>query len=260
MKIFLDSAEIEEIKKVMEWGILDGVTTNPSLLKNAVDNRQNINIENYIKELCKICGNKPVSLEVISTDYDNIVKEGQYLYDNFNEHGNVYVKVPVNPSLNKENNFEAIRAIKTLSEKRIPVNTTLIFTPEQAVMAAKAGSKLVSPFAGRIDDLLRTGQDFDKFDYYPEKGTGKQDNGIVSGIDLIKKIIEIFNNYKINTQVLGASLRNTRQVREAALVGCHIVTLPFSVLEKIPEHEKTKEGTIKFMEDAPDEYKNLFSG
>lgn len=266
MKIFLDSANIEELKKGMEAGVLDGCTTNPSLIKAETDRAKKagkkINLESYIEEICRTLGKgRPVSLEVFSTDYENMVKEGEFLYRRFNSiAGNVFVKIPVNPSLDG-NAFFGLRAIKILSDKGVPINTTLIMTPEQALLAAKAGAKIVSPFAGRIDDYIRTkaGTKFEKDDYFPAGGTGKDDNGVVSGVDLVKKIVEIFGAHKIKTEVLAGSVRNARQARELALAGAHIATMPFSVLNDMLNHEKTTEGTIKFSQDTVDEYKDVFS-
>jgi transaldolase len=265
VKIFLDTAEIGEIKKVSEWGILDGVTTNPSLLKKAVESREGMDIESYIQDICEICGEgKSVSLEVISISADDMIKEGEFLYKNFNDYaGNVYVKIPVNPSIDGKNNSNGLRAIKALSEKGIPINTTLIFTPEQSLLAAKAGASIVSPFVGRIDDYIRTNlnQKFEKTDYFPAEGLSNDsgDNGILSGVDLVKKTVELFKIFGIKTEVLAASLRNSRQVREVALAGAHISSMPFYALNDMLKHEKTSEGTVKFSEDTPGEYRKLFS-
>jgi len=267
MKIFLDTANIGELRYAMNAGILDGCTTNPSLIKAEVDRAKKdgkkMNLEQHIEEICRTLGKgRSVSLEVFSTDAENMIKEGEFLYKRFNPvAGNVCVKIPVNPSTDGKDNTEGLRAIKTLADKGIPVNVTLIMTPEQALLAAKAGAKIVSPFAGRIDDYIRTtsGVKFNKDDYFPAHGDGHDDKGIVSGVDLIKRIVEIFKNYNIKTEVLGGSIRNARQAREVALAGADIATMPFHVLEEMLKHEKTKEGTVKFSQDTVDEYKNVFS-
>jgi transaldolase len=262
VKIFLDTSILSEIETAISWGVLDGVTTNPSLLKAAVEymksKGETIELEEYISKICKACENRPVSLEVISTTAEEMIKEGKILYEKFNQNGNVVIKIPVEPSINGKPSADGLKAIKVLSSQGIPINTTLIFTPEQALLAAKSGASYVSPFAGRIDDLLREGEEFDKKAYYPQEGKGKDDNGIVSGVDLIEKIVDIFSIHKINTEVLAASLRNARQVREAALTGADIATLPLYVLEDMLNHEKTKEGIVKFSEDVVPEYKNIF--
>lgn len=266
MKIFLDTANIDEIRKVLEWGVLDGITSNPSILKKVVDANKDVDLKQYIKDICETCGkNRPVSLEVVATDYDNMVKEGRYLQKTFNDHGNLFVKIPINTSLDGKNNSDGLRAIKTLSDEGISINTTLIMSPEQALLAAKAGAKIVSPFAGRTDDAIRqnAGIEFDKTDYYPAGGIEKDglmlnDHGIVSGIDLVNKIVEIYKNFNIDTEVLAASIRNTVQVREMFLVGANIVTLPYDIIDKLLVHEKTKEGLEQFVNDAPEKYKNLF--
>lgn len=271
MKFFLDSADINEIKEVLSYGVLDGVTTNPSLIKESVEKerakRKKNDLENYIKNILKLCKSKPVSLEVVSTDYKNMLREGRALYKRFNKiANNVYVKIPINPCIQLEcsNNMDGIRVIKELSKENIPVNCTLIFTPEQALLAAKAGAKFVSPFVGRIDDYLRETAHikFKKSDYFPEKGwkNGKKtlnDNGIVSGVELIKEISEIFKKQGIQSKILAASIRNTRQIREVAIAGADIVTIPFKVFGKIASHIKTAEGMKKFTKDIVPEYTKL---
>jgi transaldolase len=178
----------------------------------------------------------------------------------------VYIKIPVNPSFLEEEGreFEGIQAVKTLSKAGIPVNCTLVFTSEQALLAAKAGATFVSPFAGRIDDYIRTNNNisFKKSDYFPAEGWGRngeilEDNGIVSGIDLVGQIAEIFSIYDFKTEVLAASIRNPRQVREAALAGADIATLPFSVIMQLLVHYKTQEGMKKFTDDIVPEYADL---
>jgi len=273
IKIFIDSSKLDEIQKVKDYGLLDGVTTNPSLIKAAIEkikeNGGDVDIKKYIEDILKIAEGLPVSLEVIGTTYDLMVKEGIRLFKMFNPiANNVYIKIPVNPSVREKSmtDFDGIKAIKTLSDKKIPINCTLIFTPEQALLAAKAGAAFVSPFAGRIDDHIRSMNyiDFDKSDYFPIYGEEKdgeilEDNGIVSGIDLIGQIREIFDNYNITkTKVLAASLRNARQVREAALAGADIATLPLSVIEGLLIHSKTREGMEKFLKDVIIEYEELF--
>src|SRR3989344_4388601 len=174
MKLFIDSAELSEIKKVKDWGLLDGVTTNPSLIRKAVSGKK-INLESQIREILKTVGKgKSVSLEVIGTDFKEMVREGRVLYKKFNSVAkNVYIKIPVNPCLEDKCSLDAdgIKAIKELSKKGIKVNCTLVFTPEQALLAAKAGAKIVSPFVGREDDYIReVGRiKFKKEDYFPAK-------------------------------------------------------------------------------------------
>ncbi len=194
-----------------------------------------------------------------------MVEQGKKLYKKFNKvAGNVYIKIPVNPSFNSKPSIDGIKAIESLSKKRIPINTTLIFTPEQALLAAKAGAKIVSPFAGRIDDLIRKNNKikFKKEDYFPAEGYIKknkllEDNGIVSGIDLVAETVKIFEKYKIQCEVLAASIRNPRQVREAALVGADITTIPLSVLKEMLTHKKTQEGMKDFTNDSIKKYKDL---
>lgn len=267
MKIFIDSADIDEIKQAYAWGIADGVTTNPSLMKKAVEKRQakgeNLDLKQYISDVLQVAKGTPVSLEVTKLTAEKMVEQGKKLFELFNPiANNVYIKIPVNSAFTDidKTHFDGIIAIKELSKLGIPINCTLVFTPEQALLAAKAGATFVSPFAGRIDDLIRTNSDvkFEKTDYYPLDGQeGKEDNGIVSGIDLVQQCVQILRYYEMRTEVLAASLRNPRQVRDAALVGADISTLPFSVIENMLKHIKTFEGMQKFTADIVEEYVQL---
>ena len=271
MKFFLDSADINEIKRALDFGVLDGVTTNPSLIKEAVEREKSkgerINLDSYIRKMLKLCKGKPVSLEVVSSDYDNMLSEAETIFKKYNKVAkNVYVKIPVNPCMDLKctNQMDGIRVIGKLSEKNIPVNCTLIFTPEQALLAAKAGANFVSPFVGRIDDYLRETAHikFDKIDYFPREGWKKgkkvlNDNGIVSGVELIKEISVIFKKQNIKSEILAASIRNTRQIREVAEAGADIATIPFNVFGKIAGHIKTVEGMKKFTKDVVPEYAKL---
>jgi len=264
MKIFIDSADLEEIKQFYEWGIANGVTTNPSLLKKAVDKRKGakLDLESYIKSILEIAKGTPVSLEVTERGAKGMIAQGKKLFKKFNSVAkNVYIKIPINSALNPdEEQFEGIHAIKVLRKEGIPVNCTLVFTPEQALLAAKAGANFISPFAGRIDDLIRkkSGKKFEKSDYFPAGGLeGEENNGIVSGIDLVEQCVEIVKSYGFKSEILAASLRNPRRVREAALVGADIATLPFGVVKEMLSHEKTFDGMKNFTNDIVKEYVEL---
>ncbi len=271
MKIFVDSAILHEIQEAYSFGILDGVTTNPSLLKQAVTDlqqkNQKISLEDYIKQILLTAKNTPVSLEVTDYTYEKMISQAKTLYKRFNPiANNVNIKIPINTSFPDEsgNDFEGLKAIKTLAKAKIPTNCTLIFTPEQALLAAKAGATYVSPFAGRIDDYLRNQQkhSFKKTDYYPQEGIFSkdaiiQDNGIISGVDLVAQIVDLFDIYQFKTEIIAASLRNTRQVREVALAGADIATIPFPVIKDLLTHYKTKEGMQKFTDDVVPEYEQL---
>lgn len=268
MKIFIDSADIDEIKQAFAWGVCDGVTTNPSLMKKAVDKRvsagEKLDLREYIKRLLETAKGTPVSLEVTELAADAMIEQGKRIYEMFNPvAGNVNVKIPVNPAFKNEDttHFDGIRAVRALSEAGIPVNCTLIFTPEQALLAAKAGAAYVSPFAGRIDDLIRTtaGVKFDKTAYFPAEGLMKgdelvEDNGVVSGIDLVEQCVDVLDIYEFGAEVIAASLRNPRQAREAALIGSHIATLPFTVIRDMLKHAKTYEGMDLFTKDIVPDY------
>lgn len=274
MKIFIDSASLDEIEEAYACGLIDGVTTNPSLIKKAVDIRktqgEDIDMAGYIKKVLVTAQGTPVSLEVTGITYQDMVTEAKILYEMFNPVAhNVAIKIPINPSSENETDrgYDGVKAIRSLSQKGIPVNCTLIFTPEQALMAAKAGATYVSPFAGRIDDYIRklNNISFKKTDYYPECGKNKDgvllhDNGIVSGIDLVRKIKTIFTFYNIHTEVLAASIRNVRQARETALAGADIATLPYDVISDLLYHFKTMEGIKGFIQDTIPEYRNIMKG
>lgn len=208
MKIFLDTANLEEIKEAASWGILDGVTTNPTLCS-----KENLRFEELIKEICRTVKG-PVSVECVSASSADITKEARELAKLAD---NVVVKIPIC--------VEGLKTIKVLSQEGIQVNTTLIFSPNQALLAAKAGAKFVSPFIGRLDDISH------------------------EGMELVEKIVAIFNNYGIETEVIVASVRHPLHVVEAALVGADIATVPFSVLEKMVKHPLTDTGMEKFLKD-----------
>lgn len=276
MKIFIDTADLDEIREAYSWGIVDGITTNPSLIRKAVsglkDRAQSATIDAQIRRILETAGGTPVSLEVIGTSEEAMVREGGILYDRFNDvAGNVVVKIPVNPSLEDGggNAFDGLKAIRRLADRGIPVNTTLIFTAEQALLAAKAGAAYVSPFAGRVDDDLRARRDlkFGKSDYFPEEGLRDEegallieDNGVVSGIDLVAQCVRLFDLHELDCEVLAASIRNPRQAREAALAGAHVATLPFDVIQGMIHHRKTREGMAAFMKDVVPEYRAIFDG
>jgi transaldolase len=208
MKIFLDTANLESIKKFNDMGLLDGITTNPSLLSKEGGDPKKI-----MEEITKII-HGDVSLEVISTTYSGMIEEGKRLR-NFGK--NVIVKVPMTP--------DGLKACKLLSSEGIPVNVTLIFSSNQALLAAKSGAKYVSPFIGRLDDV---GQD---------------------GMKLIKEIKQIFSNYNFGTEILVASIRHPIHVIDAAKIGADVVTLPPIVLDKMLHHPLTDTGLKNFLAD-----------
>jgi len=209
MKIFLDTANIDSIRKFNDMGLLDGITTNPSLMSKEGGNPKNV-----MEEITKIIEGD-VSLEVVSTEYSGMMEEGKRL----REYGdNVVVKVPMTPN--------GLKACKSFSSEGIPVNVTLIFSANQALLAAKSGAKYVSPFIGRLDDV---GQD---------------------GMNLIKDIKQIFSNYpEFKTQILVASIRHPVHVVDAAKIGADVVTLPPAVLDKMLQHPLTKIGLENFLAD-----------
>jgi len=208
MKIFLDTANIDYIKKFVDLGIVDGITTNPSLLL-----KENKDPIDAMKRIVKLV-NGPVSLEVVATEYDNIMEESLKLA---NYGDNVVVKIPMTSM--------GLKAINSLSKKSIKTNVTLIFSANQALLAAKAGATYVSPFIGRLDDI---GHD---------------------GLTVISDIVQIFSNYDITTQVLVASIRHPIHVIESAKLGADVVTLPPEILQKMIHHPLTDKGLDIFLAD-----------
>lgn len=208
MKIFLDTANLEEIRKGVEWGVVDGVTTNPTLIA-----KEGADFETRVKEICDLVKG-PVSAEVVSTDFEGMVKEARELAK-LSEH--VVVKIPMTQ--------EGIKAVKKLSSEGIKTNVTLVFSPTQAILAAKVGATYVSPFIGRIDDVSS------------------------DGLKLLNEIVAIYDNYAFETEIIAASLRHPMHVLEAALMGVDIVTMPFAVLEKLFSHPLTDIGLKRFAED-----------
>lgn len=211
MKIFLDTASVKEIQEGVEMGLVDGVTTNPSLAAKEAKNGRSFT--DIVKEIVKITPG-PVSVEVVATDLDGMLKQASKITQ---LGSNAVVKIPMT--------VDGLKAIKALREKRISVNCTLIFNSLQALLASKAGAEYVSPFVGRLDDI---GQD---------------------GMQIIEEIKAIFMNYKIQTNILVASIRNPVHVLRSAVIGADVVTLPFDVLKKLPAHPKTDEGLSRFLED-----------
>jgi transaldolase len=277
MRLFLDTANLDEIKEAVSWNIIDGITTNPTLIKKAILAYRNtdaeLDMEGYIKKILAQVGRlSPVSLEVAGLTVDEMVGQGMILYEKFNPvAGNVVIKIPVCTMDTKGQGqpFDGISAIQSLADEKIPVNATLVFTPEQALLAAKAGAEYVSPFAGRVDDRIRkqAGVSFEKSDYFPADGMcagANQDNllsdqGIVSGVDLISRIVEIFTRYEIECEVIAASLRNPIQVREVAEAGADIATMPFEILKAMIFHPGTAAGIEAFTDDLMNEYLELFN-
>jgi transaldolase len=245
MKVFIDTAELDEIQEACSWGIVDGGTTNPSLIKKAVEKRKNhgIDMAQYIEEICAAIPG-PLSLEVISLSVDQMVKEATFLYERFNPiNNNVVIKIPINTNAGDSDgkDYEGLKAIGILAGLGIPTNVTLVMTPEQALLAAKAGANYVSPFVGRVDDYV----------------AGHPD-GLQGGIDVVRSIRKIFQNYDFKTEIIAASIRNLRHVRESAEAGAEIATIPFKILKAMMQHDKTREGIIRFAQDVVPEYKELF--
>ena len=212
MKFFIDTANLEEIKYCQELGVLDGVTTNPSLMaKEGISGETNI--LNHYLEICKIVTG-PVSAEVIATDFEGMIKEGLQLSK---LHRNIVVKVPMT--------VEGIQAIKHFSKAGIKTNCTLVFSCGQALLAAKAGATYVSPFLGRLDDISQ------------------------DGLELIREIKTIYTNYDFQTQILAASIRNQMHIVNCAKIGADVMTGPLSAIKSLFRHPLTDSGLKQFLLD-----------
>jgi len=209
MKFFIDTANLEEIKKANDLGLLDGVTTNPTLI--AREGRADF--KDLLKEICNIV-NGPVSAEVVSLDADGMIKEARDLAKLAD---NIVVKIPLIE--------EGLKAVKALAAEQIKSNVTLCFSPVQALMAAKAGAAYVSPFVGRLDDISHR------------------------GMDLVEQIVTIYENYGYDTEIIVASIRNPTHVLDAAMMGADIATIPFKVMQQLIKHPLTDIGLSKFLED-----------
>ena len=212
MKFFIDTANLEQIKEAQALGVLDGVTTNPSLMaKEGITGEKNI-LQHYVDICNAVTGD--VSAEVIATDYDGIIKEGEALAK---LHAQIVVKVPMIK--------DGIKAIRYFSDKGIKTNCTLVFSAGQALLAAKAGATYVSPFIGRLDDISS------------------------DGLNLIDEIRLIYDNYNFNTQILAASVRHTMHVLDCAKIGADVMTGPLSAIVDLLKHPLTDSGLAKFLED-----------
>lgn len=208
MKFFIDTANVDEIKKAAELGLLDGVTTNPTLLS-----KEKGSFRDILHRICEIVDG-PISVEATAMDVDGMVTQAEELSQ---LHKNIVIKIPITS--------DGLIATKRLREKGIRVNMTLCFSPLQALLAAKAGATFVSPFVGRLDDVSHV------------------------GMDLVEQIIQVYDNYGLETEVLVASVRNPLHVVEAAMMGADIVTMPFKVIEQIVKHPLTDVGIKKFLAD-----------
>ncbi len=209
MKFFIDTGDVGEVKECVAQGIIDGVTTNPSLVAKSGRKYRDV-----VVDMCEMV-NGPISAEVLSTDFDGMLKEGR---EWAKVHKNVVVKIPLIP--------DGLKVVKILKAEGTRCNVTLCFSPTQALMAAKAGAAFISPFIGRLDDISET------------------------GMDLIEKIVNIYNNYTFDTEVLVASVRNPTHVVDAALLGADVCTIPFNVLQQLIKHPLTDIGLKKFVEDG----------
>jgi transaldolase len=208
MKIFIDTANLDQIKEVNSWGILDGVTTNPTLVA-----KEGCDFETRVRDICQVVDG-PISAEAVSMEAEGMIKEARQLSK---IHKNIIVKIPMTA--------EGLKAVKVLSKEGIKTNVTLVFSPNQALLAAKAGATYVSPFVGRLDDISH------------------------DGMALVRDIVTIFRNYGFKTQVIAASMRHPIHVTEAALAGAHVATIPYDVLKKMLKHNLTDEGIQKFLKD-----------
>jgi transaldolase len=208
MKFFIDTANVEEIREAGRMGMVDGVTTNPSLVA-----KEGRDFEEVLREICELVDG-PVSAEVIAVDTDGMLKEARHLAE---FHKNIVVKIPMT--------VDGLKAVRTLHDEGIKTNVTLVFSPLQALMAAKAGAAYVSPFVGRLDDLSQ------------------------EGLVLVEQIVSIFENYDFEAEIIVASVRSPLHVLDSALMGAHIATIPFKVLKNLAAHPMTDKGLKAFLDD-----------
>ncbi len=208
MQFFLDTADLDDIKKYAAWGIVDGVTTNPSLIA-----KEGVDLETRIKEIAEVVDG-PISAEVVSEDAEGMIQEGRRAAK---WHKNIFVKVPMTS--------EGLKAVKVFSAEGIRTNVTLVFSVSQAVMAAKAGATLISPFVGRLDDISE------------------------EGMQLIADIRQVFDNYGFETLILSASIRHPKHVVDSLLIGADIATMPPSIFDKLVKHPLTDKGLEAFLAD-----------
>lgn len=208
MKLFIDTANIDEIKEINEWGVISGVTTNPSLIA-----KEGKDFKEVVKEIASVVDG-PISAEVISLDKDGMLKEARELAK---IHPNIVIKIPMTK--------DGLKAVKVLSKEGIKTNVTLVFSPNQALLAASAGASYVSPFIGRLDDISS------------------------DGIKIIQDIVEVFDIHNIKTEIIAASIRHPIHVLDAAKAGAHIVTIPYKVFLQMLNHPLTDIGIEKFLKD-----------
>lgn len=216
MKFFIDTANVDEIRAATDLGLLDGVTTNPSLLAKELERRPEAGLtpDAIFREICGLVDG-PVSAEVTACEYEEMLAQGRHLAGLAT---NVVVKCPMTE--------DGLRTTRALAEDGVPVNVTLVFQPVQAMMAAKAGAAFVSPFVGRLDDISSP------------------------GMEMVEDIVEIFTNYEFSTEVLVASVRHPMHVLEAARMGAHVSTIPYGVIRQLIQHPLTDIGLAKFTADA----------
>jgi transaldolase len=209
LKFFIDTGDVGEVREAASMGLVDGVTTNPSLIAKSGRKYKDV-----VVEICELV-NGPISAEVLDTTYDGMMAEAHEWHK---VHKNIVVKLPLIP--------DGLKAVRTCTQEGIRTNVTLCFSANQALLAAKAGASYISPFIGRLDDISET------------------------GMDLIQKIVTIYENYNFPTEVLVASVRNPVHVVDAALIGAHVCTIPFSVMQQLVKHPLTDVGLKKFIEDG----------
>lgn len=217
MKFFIDTADLDEIREASDLGVLDGVTTNPSLVAKIVKDPDNFTYRDFKEHIAKICEivDGPISAEVTTLTAEEMVAQGEELAE-IDE--NVVVKCPLT--------LEGLKAMRHLSGNGIRINATLVFSPTQALLAAKAGASFVSPFVGRLDDIS------------------------TEGMALVEQIVGIYENYRFSTEVLVASIRHPQHVVEAAMIGADVATIPFKVIGQLLKHPLTDSGLRRFMDDA----------
>nr|AIF18666.1 Transaldolase superfamily protein (talA, talB) [uncultured marine group II/III euryarchaeote KM3_83_G03] len=272
MKFFINTADIDEIRDADSYGVLDGVTTDTISLKMAKVKHNFEDIKKYLKDIMKILGDRPITIMVTGTNQEDIRAELLRIVKLFKKQANLVVSIPVNPSTDEDNknSLDSIKLIREFSKEGLRINASLVMTPEQALLAAKAGASYVSIAAGRLDDYIREtkigmieGKDFEQKDYFPaegwisEKGDFIDDAGITSGVEVLEQTALVLKNYNLNAKIIASDARNSQQIRQFALVGVDGVSLSLDMIKQLNIHNKTMKGVREFSGEALPEYKEF---
>jgi len=271
MKLFLDSANIDEIKELNKYGLIYGVTTTVKSIKRYVQKEEeDINLKKYMKSMLKINRKIPFFFDINDINKETFLKNGKNLYEELRKHymfiriSNLYMNVPIDFSFSYVPDFNGLRMIRNFKENKIPVNASLITKPEQALLAAEAGAKFVTINIGDVDDFIRKSSKvkFKENDYFPAQGLKKrgkviEDEGIVSGIDLVYECVALFKERKNGCKIIVSDIRNSKQLREAMFTGADYVSAPYSLIKEGLHHDQTVKSLISYTRNVFEDYLNL---